>query len=341
MRAIAFCAALASSLSVFLNIQSKAAEITGAGSTFVNPIMVRWADTYAEKTGNKVRYQSVGSGAGIDQIKAAKIDFGASDMPMKPDDLTKAGLGQFPLVIGGVVPVVNIEGVRPGQIRFTGPILADIFLGKLKKWSDPAIRAINPDLKLADAPIVVVHRLDGSGTTFNWVNYLSKVSGEWKDKIGEGTNVEWPVGVSGRGNEGVAAYTSQIKNSIGYVEYTFALQYKLAYGLVQNKAGRFIKPDVGSFQAAAGSADWASAKDFYLVMTDAPGEGAYPVTGTTFVLMYKKSADANRTRDILDFFKWALVNGQFQASELNYVPLPASLVAQIDTYWKATFNGGL
>src|ERR1700724_2419199 len=269
---------------------SQGAEPTGAGSTFVAPILSKWASDYQAKTGNVVRYEWIGSGGGITRIKAAAVDFGARDMPMKPDELQKLGLVQFPLVIGGVVPVVNIAGIKSGQVRLTGPVLADIFLGKLKTWDDPAIRSLNPDVKLPAAPIVVVHRLDGSGTTFNWVNYLSKVSAEWRNRVGEGTAVEWPVGVGGKGNEGVALYVNQTANSIGYVEYAFVLKNKLTYAVVQNAAGRFVTPDRASFQTAAASADWAHTRDFYLVMTNAPGEGAYPITATTFVLMPKNPA---------------------------------------------------
>jgi phosphate transport system substrate-binding protein len=318
--------------------RAHAAEITGAGSTFVTPIMSKWSASYGAKTGNTVKYQSIGSGGGIVEVKAAKVDFGASDMPMKSDELARLGMGQFPLVIGGVVPVVNLDGIPSGRLKFSGPLLADIFLGKLKRWNDPALTALNPDLKLPNAPIVVAHRLDGSGTTFNWVNYLSKVSSEWRSKIGEGTHVEWPIGVGGRGNEGVAAYVAQIKNSIGYVEYAFAIQYKLTFALVQNRAGRFVPPNAASFQAAAQSADWEGAKDYYLVITDAPAESAYPVTASTFILMYKKSRDISRTKTALDFFGWALQQGQEQAEGLDYVPLPASLVAQIEMYWKNAFN---
>jgi phosphate transport system substrate-binding protein len=241
---------------------------------------------------------------------------------MKPAELQKRGMGQFPLVIGGIAPVINIDGVQAGQMRFTGPLLADIYLGKIKNWNDPAIAKINPDLKLPDAAIAVVHRADGSGTTFNWVNYLTKVSAEWKDKVGEGTSVEWPAGVGGKGNEGVAAFVNQTKNSIGY----YVLQNKMAYELVQNKAGKFVKPDATSFQAAAASAEWGKAQDFYLIMTDAPGDDAYPIAATVFVIMYKQPKDAARTNTAIDFFKWALENGQTQANALNYVPLPESLV---------------
>jgi len=313
-------------------------EVTGAGSTFVDPLMARWAGAYREKTGIAVKYDSVGSGMGITQIKAGKVDFGASDMPMKSDDLGTVGFGQFPIVIGGVVPVVNLEGVTSGQIRFTGPVLADIFLGKLKKWSDPAIQGLNPDLKLPDGPITIVHRLDSSGTTFNWANYLSKVSAEWRDKVGEGASLDWPAGVAGKGNEGVATFVNRLKRSIGYVEYTYALKYKMIVGLIQNSAGRFVKPDASSFQAAAESADWANTKDFYLVMTNAGGENAYPVTATTFILMHRKSRDGERAYAAFDFFRWALTEGSAQAKELDYVPLPGSLVEQIGAYWKTNFQ---
>ena len=319
-------------------LPAQAAEITGAGSTFVYPILSKWSADYSAKTGINVNYQSIGSGGGLAQIKAATVDFGASDAPMKPDDLQKFGMGQFPLVIGGIAPVVNIEGVQAGRIRFTGPVLADIYLGKITSWNDPAIVKLNPDLKLPNASIAVVHRSDGSGTTFNWVNYLSKVSPEWKDKVGEGTAVEWPVGVGGKGNEGVAAYVNQTKNSIGYVEYAYVIQNKMTFGLVQNKAGKFIAPNAASFQAAAASADWANAKDFYLIMTDAPGEGAYPIAATVFMIMYKEAKDASRTNTTVVFFKWALENGQKQANDLDYVPLPPSLVQQIESYWAAQFK---
>ena len=281
---------------------ANAAEITGAGSTFVYPILAKWSADYSVKSGTKVNYQSIGSGGGIAQIRAATVDFGASDMPVKPADLQKFGLGQFPLVIGGIVPVVNIDGIQPGQMKFTGPVLADIYLGKIKTWDDPAITKLNPDLKLPNAAIAVVHRSDGSGTTFNWVNYLSKVSPEWKNKVGEGTSVEWPVGLGGKGNEGVAAFVNQTKNSIGYVEYAYVLQNKMSWGLVQNKAGKFIKPDAASFQAAAASAKWGDVQDFYLIMTDASAENAYPIAAAVFILMYKQPKDSARTNAAMDFF---------------------------------------
>ena len=316
-----------------------AAETTGAGSTFVFPILEKWAADYRAKTGDKISYQSNGSGAGISQIKAATVDFGASDMPLRPDELEKRGLGQFPLVIGGVVPIVNIDGIEPGAMHFTGAVLADIFLGKIKNWDDPAIRALNAGVNLPAAPISVIHRSDGSGTTFNWANYLSKVSPEWKEKVGEGTTVDWPTGAGGKGNEGVAAFVGLTKNSISYVEYAYAVKNKLAYGLVQNKAGRFVQPGAETFQAAAQNADWSGAKDFFLIMTDAPGENAYPITATSFIIMYKQPKDLGRAKIARDFFRWSLENGQAQADALNYVPLPAPLVRQIENYWNAEFGG--
>jgi phosphate transport system substrate-binding protein len=315
-----------------------AQQITGAGSTFVYPILSKWSDAYSKATGAQINYQSIGSGGGIAQIKAATVDFGASDAPLPSDQLAQAGLAQFPVVIGGILPVVNLEGVQAGQLRFTGALLADIYLGKIKKWNDPAIAAVNPDIKLPDQAVVVVHRSDGSGTTYNWVDYLSKVSPEWKSKVGVGTSVSWPAGVGGKGNEGVAEYVNRLKGSIGYVEYAYVLQNKMNYGQVQNKAGNFIKPTIASFQAAAASAEWTKAQDFDLVMTDAPGPDAYPITATTFVLMYKQPKDEARSRNSLAFFKWAFEKGQDLATSLDYVPLPPPLVQQIETYWQAEIH---
>jgi phosphate transport system substrate-binding protein len=318
---------------------ASAEDITGAGSTFVFPILSKWAADYAATTGTTVKYQSIGSRGGIAQIKSASVDFGASDAPLRPDDLQKSGLGQFPLAIGGIVPVLNVEGIKPGEVKFTGPLLADIFLGKVKMWNDRALTDLNPGVKLPAAPIAVVHRSDGSGTTFNWTNYLSKVSAEWRRKMGEGTAVDWPVGIGGKGNEGVAALVLQTSQSIGYVEYTYVLQNKLAYGLVQNKAGRFVKPGAASFQAAAAGADWAQAQDFDLVMTDSPAEDAYPVAATAFILMHKTPKNAAQSKSALAFFRWALENGQKAATELDYVPLPPGLVMEIEAYWRSAFVG--
>jgi phosphate transport system substrate-binding protein len=308
------------------------AAVTGAGSTFVYPILSRWAADYKKLGGDEINYQSIGSGGGIAQIKAGTVDFGATDKPLSPDELAAAGLAQFPVVIGGVVPVINIPGARPGQVKMTGPLLADIYLGKIKMWNDPAIAKVNPGLHFPAKPISVVHRSDGSGTTFNWAHYLSQVSTDWKSKIGEGTSVNWPVGVGGKGNEGVAAYVNQLPYSIGYVEYAYVLQNKMAYTQLQNSAGKFITPNARSFAAAASHANWAGAKDFFLVMTNAPGADSYPVTATTFVLMYKNPKNPAGSASAKKFFGWALAKGQPQAASLDYVPLPAPLVTRVRAY---------
>ncbi|MBN8886275.1 MAG: phosphate ABC transporter substrate-binding protein PstS [Rudaea sp.] len=314
---------------------AQAVDITGAGSTFVQPIITKWSASYADKSGSHINYGGGGSGAGIAQIKAATIDFGASDKPLSPEELSAAGLGQFPIVIGGVVPVVNIEGIKAGDVKLTGAQLGDIYLGKIKKWNDPALAANNPGVKLPDVAIQAVYRSDGSGTTFNYTNYLSKVSTEWKEKIGEGTTVQWPVGVGGKGNAGVAAYVQQINGSVGYVELAYALQNKMAYTQLQNSAGKFITPNLASFAAAASHADWKSAKDFQLVITNAPGDDSWPITATAFALVYKTPKDAARSKAVVDFFKYAYTEGGKQAEALDYVPLPAALVQQIEAYWKA------
>jgi phosphate transport system substrate-binding protein len=329
--------AVGAALTLSVGASARAQEITGSGSTFVYPAMAKWSVDYEAKGFPKVHYQSIGSGAGIAQIKAGTVDFGASDAPLKPDELAKADLQQFPLVIGGIVPVVNVAGIKPGDLKLTGRLLADIYLGKVKKWNDPEIATLNPGLDLAATGITVVHRTDGSGTTFNWTNYLSKASEQWRSKVGEGTAVSWPTGAGGKGNEGVAALVAQTANSIGYVEYAYALQNKLAFALIQNKAGKFVAPNAASFQAAAASADWASAKDFYLIMTDAPGEGAYPIAATAFVMMHKQSKTVDRSKAAINFFRWVLENGQKIASDLDYVPLPTSLVASVERHWNLEF----
>ncbi|WP_127158402.1 phosphate ABC transporter substrate-binding protein PstS [Xanthomonas arboricola] len=317
---------------------SKSAEISGAGASFIYPLVSKWSADYNAATGNKVNYQSIGSGGGIAQIKAGTVDFGSTDKPLDSAELQQAGLGQFPSAIGGVVPVVNLEGIAPGKLRLTGALLGDIFLGKVTMWNDAAIVAANPGVTLPATKINLVHRSDGSGTTFNFSNYLSKVSPEWKSKVGEGTSVQWPGGVGGKGNEGVASYVQQIKGSIGYVELAYALQNKMPYASLQNAAGQWVEPNAESFAAAAASADWANAKDFNLVITNAPGEKAWPITATNFMLMHKQPKDAARSKATLDFFKWALDNGQAQASELHYVPLPPELVKQIQAYWASEFK---
>ena len=332
---VAFAAAAAIGLA---GTSLAATDITGAGSSFVYPVLAKWSAAFSEKTGSKINYQSIGSGGGIAQIKAATVDFGASDKPLDTKDLTDAGLGQFPVVIGGIVPVVNLDGIDAGQLKLNGAVLADIFLGKVQKWNDKAIADLNPGTKLPETLITVVHRSDGSGTSFNFTNYLSKVSPDWKEKVGEGTSVQWPTGVGGKGNEGVAAYVKQIKDSLGYVEYAYALQNKLTYAQMQNHAGKWIKPDKTSFQAAAATADWKNAKDFYLIMTDAPGETAWPITATVWAIMYKTPKDATHTKTAFDFFKWSFEHGQKDAESLDYVPLPEALVKQIEAYWKSDFK---
>ena len=311
-----------------------AAQISGAGASFIYPLVSKWSADYNATSGHKINYQSIGSGGGIAQIKAGTVDFGSTDKPLPSDELAASGLGQFPSAIGGVVPVFNLEGIEPGALRLTGPLLADIFLGKISKWNDAAIAAANPGLALPDEKITIVHRSDGSGTTFNFVNYLSKVSPEWKDKVGEGTSVNWPGGVGGKGNEGVAAYVRQLKGSIGYVELAYAEQNNMSYASLQNAAGNFVQPTAESFAAAAASADWANAKDFNLVITNAPGAQAWPITATNFILVYKQPKDAAKAKHTLDFFKWAYEQGQAQANELDYVPLPPELVGQIEQYWQ-------
>jgi phosphate transport system substrate-binding protein len=308
------------------------AAVTGAGSSFVYPVLSRWAADFKKAGGEEINYQSVGSGAGIAQIRAATVDFGATDKPMTPDELQAAGLAQFPVVVGGIVPVINLSGLRPGRLHLTGPVLAGIFAGQVKKWNDPVIAKLNPGLKLPDMAISVVHRSDGSGTTYNFTHYLSQVSKGWKDRIGEGTTVNWPTGLGGKGNEGVANYVKQVSGSIGYVEYAYALQNKMSHAVIQNKAGRYVQPNAASFSAAAATVDWTKAKDFYQLMTNAPGTNAWPVAATTWVVMYKQPKNAASSATARKFFDWSLTKGQKQALALDYVPLPATLVKRIQIY---------
>ena len=307
-------------------------EITGAGSTFVYPVLSAWAEDYRTQSGVKVNYQSIGSGGGISQVEAGTVDFGATDQPLNPDELAKNNLAQFPIIVGGIVPVVNIAGMAPGKLKLTGPILADIYQGKVKTWNDPEIVKANPGVSLPAAQITPVHRSDGSGTTFNFTHYLAQVSPAWKSGPGEGKTVNWVGGVGGKGNEGVANYVKQIPNSIGYVEYAYVIQNKMTYALVQNAAGNYVSPSADSFSAAAASADWANAKDFDLVMTNAPGAQAYPITASTFVLLPKQPKDKAKSDAAIAFFKFALEKGQPQANKLDYVPLPDAVVKQIETY---------
>ena len=308
-----------------------AQEITGAGATFPAPVYAKWADSYNKATGVRVNYQSVGSGAGIQQIRAKTVDFGATDMPLKDEDLAKDGLLQFPTVIGGVVPVVNIKGIASGQIRMTGQVLGDIYLAKITKWNDPALAALNPGVPLPDVAISVVRRADGSGTTFIFTNYLSKVNADWKAKAGEGTAVNWPTGAGGKGNEGVSAFVQRLPNSIGYVEYAYAKQNKMAHIQLKNAAGNYVQPDDENFKAAAAGADWS--KSFYQILTDQPAKDAWPITGATFILMYKSQAKPVNATNSLKFFDWAYASGDKEAAALEYVPLPDSLKGLIHKAW--------
>jgi len=311
-----------------------AVDITGAGATFPYPIYAKWADAYKKQTGNGMNYQSIGSGGGIKQITAKTVDFGASDMPMKPDDLAKNGLVQFPAVMGGVVPVVKIAGIQPGQLKFTGRLLGDIYLGKVKKWNDPAIAKLNPGVKLPDQEIAPIYRSDGSGTTFLFTNYLSKVNADFKGAVGEGTSVKFPAGVGGKGNEGVASYVQKLDGSIGYVEYAYAKQNKLAYTMLQNRSGKFVEPDDETFKAAAANADWKSVPGMGVVLTDQQGDKAWPITGASFILLHAKQEKAEAGREVLKFFEWAYRNGGAMAQELDYVPMPEPVVKQVQGAWK-------
>ena len=315
-----------------------AQQVTGAGSTFVYPVLSAWAADYQKQSGARINYQSIGSGAGISQVKAGTVDFGATDQPLASDELAAAGLAQFPVVIGGIVAVVNLPGLNPGQLKLTGPLLADIYAGKVRSWSDPAIVKINPGVKLPGANIAVVHRSDGSGTSFNFTHYLSQVSPAWKSGPGEGKTVSWPTGVGGKGNEGVAGYVKQIPNSIGYVEYAYVVQSGMNYAALQNAAGAFVSPSADTFSNAAETADWAGAQDFNLVMTNASGPNAYPITATTFILMPRQPKDKAKSDAALSFFRYALGQGQPQAQKLDYVPLPDALVKQIETYIGASIK---
>lgn len=312
----------------------RAADITGAGSTFAYPILAKWAQAYKARTGVGLNYQSIGSGGGIKQIQARTVDFGASDKPLPLAELEKSGLIQFPVIMGGVVPVVNLPGVNPGQLRLTGPVLADIYLGRIKRWNDPALAGLNPGLALPNQAITVVHRSDGSGTTFIFTNYLSKVSPEWKARVGEETSVAWPTGVGGKGNEGVASYVKQIKGAIGYVEYAYALQNKMTYTLLQNREGVFVAPGEESFKAAAANAEWEKAPGFHEILTHEPGKQSWPITGATFVLMHRVQARPEIGRAVLAFFDWAYREGDKLALELDYIPMPPKVVSLVQKAWK-------
>jgi len=314
---------------------SQATDITGAGATFPYPIYAKWADAYKTQTGIGMNYQSIGSGGGIKQITAKTVDFGASDMPLKPEELEKNGLMQFPTVIGGVVPVINVNGIDAGKLKLDGATLANIYLGKITKWNDPALAALNADIKLPDENITVVHRSDGSGTSFIFTNYLSKASAEWKSSVGEGTAVSWKAGTGGKGNEGVASYVQRIKNSIGYVEYAYALQNKMNFVQMKNRDGQFVKPDENSFKAAAAGAHWDKAPGFYEILTDEAGKDSWPISGATFILMHKVQEKPETGAEVLKFFDWAYDKGGKMAADLDYVPLPENVVKLIRAAWKA------
>ena len=332
IKRLSIAAAAAASLAVAA--VASAADITGAGATFPYPIYAKWAAAYHQATGIGLNYQAIGSGGGIKQINAKTVDFGASDMPLKPEVLAKSGLMQFPTVIGGAIPTVNIKGIKPGELKLTGALLGDIYLGKVTKWNDPAIVALNPGVKLPGMAISVVHRSDGSGTSFIWSNYLSKVSPEWKDKVGVGTSLDWPTGVGGKGNQGVANYVQRINGSIGYVEYAYVLQNHMAYVKMKNREGNFVAPSAESFMAAAAGADWSAAPGMYLILTDAPGAQAWPIAGATFILMHTVQDKPANAKQVLEFFKWAYADGDKMAEALDYVPMPDNVVSLIESSWK-------
>ena len=312
-----------------------AADMTGAGATFPYPIYAKWAEEYKKASGNGLNYQSIGSGGGIKQIKAKTVDFGASDMPLKAEDLNAENLMQFPAIMGGVVPVVNLDGVAPGQLKLTGQVVADIYLGKVTKWNANEIASLNPGVKLPAEDITVVHRADGSGTSFLFTDYLSKVSPDFKAKVGSGTAVKWPVGVGGKGNEGVAANVQRIKNSIGYVEYAYAKKNKMGYVQLKNRDGQFVQPDDENFKAAAAGADWAKTPGFAIVLTDQPGKNSWPITGASFILMHKVQPDTAKAKEVLKFFDWAYKNGGAMAADLDYVAMPAPVVKLVQDAWKS------
>ncbi|WP_250481558.1 phosphate ABC transporter substrate-binding protein PstS [Caballeronia sp. NCTM5] len=325
--------ALAGLIGAVFAISAQAADITGAGSTFAAPIYTKWADAYQKTGGGKVNYQGIGSSGGIKQIIAKTVDFAGSDAPLKDDELAKNGLFQFPTVVGGVVPVINVPGVKAGEVTLSGQVLGDIYLGKIKKWNDPEIAALNPKVKLPDTDIAAVRRADGSGTSFIWTNYLSKVNTEWKSKVGEGSTVNWPTGTGGKGNDGVAAFVQRLPGAIGYVEWAYAKQNKMTYVGMKNSAGTVVEPKTDTFKAAAAGADWS--KSFYQILTDEPGKNAWPIVGATFVLLHATQEKPAQGTETLKFFDWAFKNGGQAANDLDYISLPDSVVAEIKTQWKA------
>lgn len=325
----------AAATGLLLSLSAHAADITGAGATFPFPIYAKWAEAYKAQTGIGLNYQSIGSGGGIRQIKAKTVDFGASDMPLKVEELEKEGLMQFPAIIGGVVPVFNLDGVQPGQLKLTADVVANIHLGKITKWNDPAITALNAGVNLPATSITVVHRADGSGTTFLWTDFLSKTNADFKATVGSGTAVKWPTGVGGKGNEGVAANVQRVKGAFGYVEYAYAKKNNIAFALLKNRDGEFVAPSDDAFKAAAAGADWAGTPGRAVVLTNQPGKNAWPATGASFILMHKQQPDALTGRAVLKFFDWAYKNGGQMASDLAYVPMPAATVKVVQDAWKA------
>lgn len=334
MRLINYFGNVVAGAAIVMSSNALAADLTGAGATFPYPIYAKWAESYKAATGNGLNYQSIGSGGGIKQIKAKTVDFGASDMPLKGEELEAEGLTQFPAVMGGVVPVVNLEGLTPGQLKMTGQVVADIYLGKITKWNAAEIVALNPGVKLPADDITVVHRADGSGTTFLFSDYLSKVHPEFKSKVGSGTAIKWPVGVGGKGNEGVAANVQRIRGSIGYVEYAYAKKNKINHAQMKNRDGQWVQPDDETFKAAAASADWAKTPGMGVVLTDQPGKNSWPMTGASFIIMHKVQADAAKGREVLKFFDWAYKNGGQMATDLEYVAMPAAVTKLVQDSWK-------
>ncbi|NMM37978.1 MAG: phosphate ABC transporter substrate-binding protein PstS [Glaciimonas sp.] len=338
IKSVAVTAVTAVSAMAFSNVA--AADITGAGATFPYPIYAKWAEAYKAATGTGMNYQSIGSGGGIKQIKAKTVDFGASDMPLKFEEMEAEGLMQFPAIMGGVVPIVNIEGVTPGQLKMTSDVLALIYLGKIVKWNDPQIVALNKGVKLPDQDITVVHRSDGSGTTFVWTDFLSKTNADFKAVVGAGTAVKWPAGVGGKGNEGVAANVQRIKGTIGYVEYAYAKKNKISHTQVKNRDGQFVQPDDASFKAAAAGADWVKTPGMSVLLTNQPGKASWPITSASFIIMHKVQADAARAKEVLKFFDWSYKNGGAMATELDYVPMPAPVIKLVNAAWKTQLKDG-
>ena len=317
---------------------AEARDLNGAGGTAIYPVLAKWSDAYKKETGIAVNYQAIGSGGGIKQITEKTVDFANSDKPLTPDDLKKINVAQFPAVVISITPVVNLDGVKPGELTISGPVLADIYLGKISQWDDPALKALNPGVKLPHQAITTVHRSDGSGTTFNFTNYLGKVSPEWQQKVGADVSVDWPNGVGGKGNAGVANYVHQVKGSIGYVEYAYVMENHLAYMKMTNKAGKTVAPSMDAFTAAAANADFSKVEDFYLILTDQPGDKSWPITAATYMLM-RKDYPADQNQPVLTFLDWCMKHGQQQASALDYVPLPGAVVKQIEAAWAKAFKG--